>query len=243
MNVRNLIDTRLHKIRDTYEPVNKKYVPSQANYKKSFQFCTNVRPNFAYSIQPNGSTSVPSFAQLPQVSGMFNVPPPQFARPNIPMPHFTNLPPNVATFVPHIPPPMLHPPPPQYRPGLPQMQGRSVVPEQMPPRTLFQNFPPPPPGVDVVGPSKQSDTRQPPPMIFPPNLGLPRPQAQALTPLTTHNNTTVGPNIPFYRPPHMQQQTGWYNFQNPIPVPPSSHPQHTRQYTNGGMNYYSHKRL
>lgn len=239
MNVRNLIDTRLHKIRDTYEPANKKYVPNPTtNFKRGFPFCTNLRPNFAFSMQPNGSTSVPSFAQLPHVSNVFAVPPPQFARPVLPMPQFANLPPNVATFVPHLPPPMLPPPPPQSRaPLAAAMQARNPLVPDLP---IFQAFPPPPPPPGEIGPPKPDTRQPPPPMMFPPYLGLPRPQAQTVAPLTSHGSTTVPPSMPFYRPPQMQQQ-GWFSFQNPMAVPPSSHPQHTRQYMGGGRTFY--KRL
>lgn len=146
MNVRNLIDTRLHKIRDTYEPANKKYVPqSQAaatqNFtKRGFPFQPTFRPSYSFATQPNSPTPVPSFAQMPHVSGLFGMATPAFARPTLPMPAFTNLPPNVATFVPHMPPPLL---PPHFRPNMPPpsitpqaMTGQSMTPHTITPHSI-----------------------------------------------------------------------------------------------------------
>lgn len=137
MNVRNILDTRLHKIRDSCEPQNKKHV---ANTKithastKSCQPC--VQHPYRFSPIP-GINNVPS---MQQVHGYYRMPPYGMSPQIFPPPNYRSLP-----FVPYNSPPPIPPP------NAPSFRNNRPLPPPPPTASaVFLN--PPPPGVDVTPP-------------------------------------------------------------------------------------------
>lgn len=132
MNVRNILDSRLHKIRDSYEPQNKKHLPNSKishTSKQNYQTC--LQNPFRFTPM-SGINNVPSLQQVHTYYRM----PPYGMGPNVfPAPNYRNIP-----FVPFTsPPPMAPPNVPHFHTARP-----------LPPSTVFLN--PPPPGVDVPQP-------------------------------------------------------------------------------------------
>lgn len=131
MNVRNILDTRLHKIRDSFEPQNKKHVP---NTKISHTSKQNYQSSLRYSPM-SGVNNVPS---LQQVHGYYRMAPYGMGPNVFPAPNFRNIP-----FVPFTSPPPMPPP----------NVSHFHTPRPIPPSSVFLN--PPPPGVDVSTPQRE----------------------------------------------------------------------------------------
>lgn len=174
MNVRNILDSRLHKIRDSCEPTNKRHTPNtkspqtskhnQSGMQNAYRFSTNATIN-----------SVPS---MPQTHAYYRMP--QFLGPNMfPPTNYRNMP-----FVSFNTPPPLHPP---------NMQPfQSNMP--LPPPTVFLN--PPPPGVDM-------GNHEPPLVMRSSQMNLTTPAFPISTISTTTTPNLRFYNPPPPPPPHM----------------------------------------
>ncbi|KRT85190.1 hypothetical protein AMK59_2506 [Oryctes borbonicus] len=183
MNVKNIIDTRLHKIRDSFEPSTKRHA-SNNNDKRGFPFQPNATgPVFSFG-QPGLNPNVPSFnpfLSAPFMPNGMQMPPfgpipymPPLAR----MPPVQNVP-----FIPSIPPPQL----PQT------MTSQTMAP---PPMQAIHTITVPPPTMDM---GQQKHPQQiPPRMLYPPDMGMARAPRGAFVPLYTPRIPSVWtyPNRP-----------------------------------------------
>nr|XP_022905109.1 H/ACA ribonucleoprotein complex non-core subunit NAF1-like isoform X1 [Onthophagus taurus] len=159
MNVKNIIDSRLHRIRDSFEPTSKRHAPSATvTNKPGFHFrpgTTTAPPVFSFAHPPPVGPNVPSFG--PFVASPF-VQLPQYpvGAPYVTAPVLRGMPPmqNVAPFVPSVPPP-----------PLPHTMASPIRPPTMPPVMA------PPPTLE-----QQKHRGLAPRVLFPTEMGLPRPR-------------------------------------------------------------------
>lgn len=207
MNVKNIIDTRLHKIRDTFEPSTKRHA-SNNNDKRGFPFQPSTGPVFSFG-QPALNPNVPSF------NPFLN---PPFVPNGIQMSPFGPLP-----YMPHSMPPLPRMPPVQNVPFIP-----SIPPPQLPQTMTTQTMPPPPmqamhsisvppPTMDL---SQQKHPQQVPPrMLYPPDMTMARPR-NTFVPLYTPRI----PNVWTYqnRPQTVRPTT--QNFCQPRPTRATYYP-------------------
>lgn len=177
MNVKNIIDTRLHKIRDSFEPSTKRHA-SNNNDKRGFPFQPSPgAPVFTFGQPSLTHPNVPSFNPFltpPFVPNGMQLPPPFGPLPYMPPPHgmppLPRMPPNVP-FIPSIPPPQL-----------PHHQALTTQPMPLPPmQTLHHTLAVAPP-MDLAQQQKHPQ-QMPPRMLYAPDMTLARPPRSAFVPL------------------------------------------------------------